>query len=459
MSWSTLGFKPGRKPGRNWPGDFQFYLFQVYINRLRHPCHGNCISSTMWPLKLIIVIGFTLADSRYDEAPEGSGGAATAPSLLATKKSRSTITSQLQGVENFSEISVTLTQDVGRNISAAKKTGSHQLPPLESPKRILQGLMQYSVGSVVPAAGSMIALHCAIHNRFLIMSDKDMGSEAKDVDKLPADWTWARFTVVDAGNGQIALHNAKWNRFVKMNGHDGDLLRSAALPASAYPSYWTWERFTVVDVGNGEVGLHNSLHNRYIRITDSTADASGTAGADGLPNGWTWERFKIVHLQPYLVPGSIVAFHCKTHNRFLRMNNNADMDISGTMDVDKFPGPWTWERFTVVDVGNGQVALHSPIWNRFVQLAHTGDAEASAERDANHLPSNWHGARFAVVPAGNDEFALHNPHYNRFLRMTDTTVIDSVSCDAGALPDGHIWERFKIVPLVKSTSNFAWAMW
>lgn len=420
-------------------------------------------SATMWPLTLIVVGFIMLADCRCDEVPEGAAcgkaTAATAPSLLATKKSRSTITSQLQGVENFSEISVALTQDVGRNISAAEDHGSSQLPPLESPKRISQGLMQYGVGSVVPAAGSMIALHCAIHNRFLIMSDKDMGSKAKDVDKLPADWTEARFTVVNAGNGQIALHNAKWNRFVKMNGNDGDLLRSLAVPASAYPSDWTWEKFTVVDVGNGEVGLHNSLHNRYIRITDSTADASGHAGADGLLHGWTWERFKIVHLQPYLVPGSIVAFHCKSHNRFLRMNNQADMDVSGTMDVDKFPGPWTWERFTVVDVGSGQVALHSPIWNRFVQLAHTGDAEASAEKDANHLPSNWHGARFAVVPAGNDEFALHNPHYNRALRMTDTTVVDSVAVDAGGLPDNYVWERFKIVLLVKSTSNFAWTMW
>ena len=32
---------------------------------------------------------------------------------------------------------------------------------------------------------------------------------------------------------------------------------------------------------------------------------------------------------------------------------------------DQMPWGWSWERFTVVDAGNGQIALHSAYHNRF----------------------------------------------------------------------------------------------
>ena len=43
------------------------------------------------------------------------------------------------------------------------------------------------------------------------------------------------------------------------------------------------------------------------------------------------------------------------------------MDASSIMGMD-IPDGWTWERFTVVDAGNGEIALHSTIHNRFVRM-------------------------------------------------------------------------------------------
>ena len=41
------------------------------------------------------------------------------------------------------------------------------------------------------------------------------------------------------------------------------------------------------------------------------------------------------------------------------------------------PKEWTWERFTVVDAGNGEIALHNTWHNRFVRM-NTDGMDASA---------------------------------------------------------------------------------
>lgn len=325
----------------------------------------------------------------------------------------------------------------------------------------LRGFTKEDVKTVVPqvppiAPGSMVALHCAKHNRFLSMNDVDViGSGKRDVDKLPDDWSYERFTVVDAGNGQIALHSAKWNRFIQMEPDPSqDLKRTIHRAASSLPHNWYLTRFTVVQGTHGEVGLHNTLRNRYISMKPhGTVYTSPERGADEvLPEGWTYQRFRIVQVKPYLTPGSVVALHSKTNNRFLRMNDNADMDRSAERNVDELPDNWSWERFTVVDAGNGQVALHSAKWNRFV-LINKGDALAG--NPTTELSGSW--GRFAVVPAGNGQIALHSPAHNRFLRMTRDKV-DASKGDAGDLPSGSSFERFQVVVASPfSTDESTWS--
>merc|ERR1719428_2214905 len=101
------------------------------------------------------------------------------------------------------------------------------------------------------------------------------------------------------------------------------------------------------------------------------------------------------------------------------MNSLLDMDSSSPMAANRMPGFWTWERFTVVNAGNGQIALHNRVHNRFVKMTQKGRVMASPYRSASKLPRGWAWERFTVVKAGNGQVALFNNAHKRFIRMTN----------------------------------------
>merc|ERR1711988_1799228 len=134
----------------------------------------------------------------------------------------------------------------------------------------------------------------------------------------------------------------------------------------------------------------------------------GKRNANDLPSSWAWERFTVVQVSapsqvtaPSLKAGSTIALHNSRLNRFARMDGTEDtgathprMDASSKRDANDLPSNWAWERFTVVDAGNGQIALHNSRLNRFVRMDGTEDTathprmDASSKRDANDLPSS-----------------------------------------------------------------------
>merc|ERR1719409_1308244 len=208
---------------------------------------------------------------------------------------------------------------------------------------------------------------------------------------IPADWTWERFFVVDGGNGLIALWSAIHNRFVRMNAN-GNMDGSGHMGRDNLPADWTWERFSVVDGGNGQIALHSAIHNRFVRLNaDGNMDTTPPTNRDALPADWTWERWSVKITIPPPTPaapppppamgplpiGAEVALHSSIHNRFMRLHSNGNMDGSGHMARDNLPADWTWERFSVVDAGNGQIALHCPIHNRFVRLNANGNMDTT----------------------------------------------------------------------------------
>merc|ERR1719375_2836183 len=219
-------------------------------------------------------------------------------------------------------------------------------------------------------------------------------SPRKAWNKMPRGWNWERFRVVKAGNGQIALHSRTHNRFVRMNGKGGVDV-SPARSWKKLPSGWQWERFTVVNAGNGQIALHNKAHNRFLRMNKSgRIDATPRRAASKLPRSWTWERFTVVRYKcrrvkkkiirrprrrprrirrrccpkGSLLPGCTVALHNKAQKRFVSMNSKANTIASSRKSWYNMPKGWTWEWFTVVDAGNGQIALHSKAHNRFVRM-------------------------------------------------------------------------------------------
>ncbi|OLQ12213.1 hypothetical protein AK812_SmicGene3906 [Symbiodinium microadriaticum] len=289
----------------------------------------------------------------------------------------------------------------------------------ESKRKALDALRDFgkkdvsSVVSKVPppglAPGSTIALKGDL--RFAMAETAEsadpgdhVGREAFLVASLCSwmeseEWTWERFTVVDAGNGEIALHNTFHNRFVRMNqeGMDASDLKAAAdlLPE------WSWERFTVVYGGNGTIALHS-----FVAVSDQgVAFSSITKDASDLPAAMIFERFRVLQ--------------------------------------DQMPWGWSWERFTVVDAGNGQIALHREGSSRKVRMNHA-DMDASMHKAASDLPKEWTWETFA---ASNGEIALHSTYFNRFVRMTDLVVDSSDPVNQQDYPAAATDWKFKIVKL------------
>ena len=227
-----------------------------------------------------------------------------------------------------------------------------------------------------------------------------------------------RFTVVDAGNGQIALHCTAYNRFVRMT--DTKVDASPVRAVSDLTADWMWERFHVVELANNQIALHSPAHNRFLSVSDGSVTRSEQTAWNQLPSNWQWEHLSVVQLKSSLEPGNIVALHNAQVRRFLNMNQQPDMGCSAQADAT-LPDSWTWERFTVLDAGNGTIALHSVSMNCFVKMSGS-DMTGSPLHDASPFPSGFTNEIFSVrhfPNSGGEDVALHNAKHNRFVRMTE----------------------------------------
>lgn len=65
------------------------------------------------------------------------------------------------------------------------------------------------------------------------------------------------------------------------------------------------------------------------------------------------------------------------------------------------------------------------------------------------LPNDWTWERFQVVEQGDGVVALYNPRVRRFLRMTNKGVCDGSVAASATLPSAWTWERFRVVTLAR----------
>ncbi|CAE7031810.1 unnamed protein product [Symbiodinium sp. CCMP2592] len=146
---------------------------------------------------------------------------------------------------------------------------------------------------------------------------------------------------------------------------------------------------------------------------------------------------------PVLRPGSSVALKNNFHSRYVRLNSGS---VDSATNTQQNANDLTWERFTVIDAGNGQVALHNTAWNRFLRMSPT-TVDASPVRSADELTADWTYERFRVVELANNEIALHSTAHNRFLSVGAGTVLRSESMAWNQLPTNWQWERLSVVQL------------
>ena len=241
------------------------------------------------------------------------------------------------------------------------------------------------------------------------------------------------------------------NRFISLS----DSMTSSHCNVDRFNQAWDSAKWEVWPAVDGQIGLHNAQHNRLIRLQGVAAGVAGHAPErpwDSLP--WLWERFHIVHLKPFLEPGSVVALHNAYHRRFVNMHPH-DMHFSEEKDANfDMPDWWTFERFTVVDAGNGQIALHNALHNRYMKMSPNGDMSVSPVRNLHEpFPHDWLFERFTVLShvSFNGVIGLHNSLHGRMLRMTAVGV-DSYPLAPQDFTHGFFQESFRIVLVGRATS-------
>ena len=107
-----------------------------------------------------------------------------------------------------------------------------------------------------------------------------------------------------------------------------------------------------------------------------------------------------------------------------------------------------WERFEVVDAGDGKYGFHNTKHNRFLRLAF-GDVNGyGGQMNVGAMPQNWGAERFRVMNAGGGgtKVAFHTS--GRFMRMKGGEV-DGKGGDKAyhELPPESVWgsERWQII--------------
>lgn len=134
--------------------------------------------------------------------------------------------------------------------------------------------------------------------------------------------------------------------------------------------------------------------------------------------------------------GCQIALWCPILDRWLRVTDEGGANSPAR---GHWKDRWTWERFEVVDVGNGLIALLNSATNRWLRLTDKGDANSPARGD---FQLTWEWERFAVVDVGRGHFGLQNLATGRWLRLTDQG--DATSPAHGDWKETWTWERFAV---------------
>ncbi|CAE7935788.1 unnamed protein product [Symbiodinium necroappetens] len=319
--------------------------------------------------------------------------------------------------------------------------------------------------TVVDAGSSRIALQDAVHNRFVA---KGASSAHRNADKLP-NWGSLKFEVYPAGNGEIVLYNKLHNKMLRMSGSKVDMSKSKK--PGDLPDTWTWERFRVVRVKpylqpGSTVALWCKHHRRYVKMNPGSNPGSfllaraRASYANHTQNDTLiqFPAFKFTFPKITDIVKKAAEEAKKTATKVTTSTKTPKPKVakavpkdgrivrSSERSGDGIPDSWKWERFTVVDAGNGQVAFHNSMHNRFMKMTWDKKMVVSKAKTVDALPSTWTAERFTVVPAGKGEFVFHNSLRNRMIRMTKSEVDASGKKSPQSLPKSWKSERFQLVP-------------
>ncbi|CAE7248694.1 unnamed protein product [Symbiodinium sp. KB8] len=264
------------------------------------------------------------------------------------------------------------------------------------------------------------------------------------------------FRVGDVDHERLSVANAisrKTSETFKKDGHTADSGSTAWTTLGRALQHCQVVPRKASNFTSPVAAFYNPKHGRWLQMNKGITDMTGSAdqrGGDGpfsLRLHWTYERFAVVD-----VGNGEIALHNTLSNRFVKMEG-LEMMVSSIKDVEDFPAGWNLERFRVVDAGDGMVALYHPVNHRFVTMDQNGHVYPSAPVEDARLPVHWSYERFYMMPVRNflepdTLVALYSNAHGRFLRMYQHASghCDLDSSPSGpSLPDTWTLERFRVV--------------
>ncbi|CAE7556495.1 unnamed protein product [Symbiodinium sp. CCMP2456] len=144
--------------------------------------------------------------------------------------------------------------------------------------------------------------------------------------------------------------------------------------------------------------------------------------------------------------GSTVAIYNPHASRFVQMNkdsNTMTSKASSSIHLEMFE---RWERFIIVNAGNGKIGLHNTHNNRFLKLV-GGAIYTSPVKDVISLPSSgWDNEKFEIIDGGDGEVGLYNRHNRRFVSMDGNGRMYASPERGDTLPESWTHQRFFLVP-------------
>eukprot|EP00438_Fugacium_kawagutii_P026347 Skav235404 [mRNA] locus=scaffold487:153515:161185:- [translate_table: standard] len=328
-------------------------------------------------------------------------------------------------------------------------------------------------GFQLPPAGSYIAIRGLKEGKWLRVQGCHVGYSWGGNDNL-ADWARDERFKLGTGSGTHALHSTEWNRFIIMEG--GSLKTSKVLSEDEWPQLPAGGRFALLGTVHGTAiwSGHNKrfIINEFGSIGVGPVEEKSAAYTQGGVGSVVSKRdFRVLH-QTYtrqcgnlytsagasckiLMIGKRIALYNPHHERWIRVKEggwadasaghprNPDVTLAYTIPPSLATG-WTWERFKVVDAGNGNVALHNTEHNRFLAMDGQGFIRAGGLRDEEELSCDAStGEHFTFVSYG-ASVALHNAHFNHFVKMDHQNLIVLGPLNSDQLTSANSWEMFLI---------------
>jgi hypothetical protein len=318
--------------------------------------------------------------------------------------------------------------------------------------------------------GSIVALHCGHHNRFLRLRKGGADSHTpQDIDRLPHYWEFELFLVVQLASDECALYNIGTDQFLAMNG-EGQLtgLWPIVEPLSAGFTDQTFIEqipkdavFTVSSErsDDGTVSLYSPNCRRFVRMLDNGVVDGGAKRV------LAWERFQILVVMDsssiiqdrVFIPQSSTG-HCSILAQSVKVFKDwthilptaTDCKLGNLVAVTQVHPTSGHILFPFTEIFAGckspshkeirlgkmktkrclssgnVVALYNWRHSRFVRIME-GQASTAHDSAVDELRLGWGCEQFLVISHGNDhEYSFYSVLHHQFLAMKRPDLVSGI---------------------------------